>query len=248
MNPRFPRLLSGLLVLAAFTRGTAQPAPPPPPLLPSLGAAPAFPLETYADLGFVFGDNGKFGQLGWTAEQFEAFVNGLRDSFHGKAHHVDTRVQALHAEVGRRLEQVAREAREQTRNFFKDPAKLRQYMKEACKAYNMELSDSGLGFAVRAQSGSVRPEPGDTVVISCRVRAADGKTEFPQLSLDHHSVKIADLLPGPAEGVQMLTVGSTAMLIVPPALSYGDGAWPEGVAPGMPLFYLISLEQVVPGS
>ena len=249
MNPRFLRLVPVLLALAAVSRAPAQPAPSPaPPLLPASGAAPAFPLETYADLGFVFGDNGKFGRLGWTDAQFEAFVTGLRDSFHGKAHNVDARVQALHVEVGRHLESAAREEAQRNRDFFKDPAKLAQYMKDACKAYGLELSDSGLAFAVRSQSGSVRPEPTDSVVISSRVRAADGKTDLPQLSFDHQTVKITDLLPGPAEGVQMMTVGSTVMLVVPPALSFGDGAWPEGVAPGTPLFFLITLEKVIPGS
>jgi len=239
MNPRLACFLPLLLVLAAPTRAGAQAAAVPPP--------PAFPLETYADLGFVFGDNGKFARLGWTDAQFEAFVNGLRDSFHGKARGFDARTQALHDEVGRRLQQAAQDEVQQRRNYFQDPAKLAQFMKDACKAFNLELADSGLAYAIRSRAGSVRPEPGDTVVISCRVRASDSKTELPQLSLDHKSVKVSELLPGLAEGVQMLTVGSVLMLIVPPDLSYGSGPWPEGVDAGTPLFYLITLEQVVPG-
>ena len=238
MNSRVVRFFPLLLALATLARAADQPAPPSPP---------AFPLETYADLGFSFGENGKFSRLGWTEEQFESFVSGLRDSFHGKAHGLDPRAQALRDEIGRRLQQVAQEQQQKRKEFFKDPARLEKFMKDSVKAYKMELSESGLAYLVRVQNGNVRPKPGDTVVISCQVRAADGRTEIPQLSLDHKSVKIADLLPGVAEGVRLLTVGSAIMLIVPPDLSYGKGPWPEGVD-AAPLFYMITLDQVVPGS
>jgi FKBP-type peptidyl-prolyl cis-trans isomerase len=247
MPARIFRLFSVLLALTVSLGATAQPAAPAPAAAGAAAAA-TFPLETYADLGFVFGDNGKFSRLGWTEAQFEAFVGGLRDSFHGKPHEFGAQARALHEEVAGRLKRLEQEEAQQAKNFFKDPARLAQYMKDACKAFNLELSDSGLAYAVRSQNGSVRPEPGDSVVISCRVRASDGTTDLPQLSVDHQTVKVADLPPGPAEGVQMITVGSTVIMIVPPDLSYGNGPWPAGVDEGTPLFFLITLEKVIPGS
>ena len=238
MKSRVVRLFPLLLTLAALARAEDPPAAPPPPV---------FPLEAYADLGSFFGENGKFSRLDWTEEQFESFVSGMRDSFHGKAHAFDARTQALRDEITRRLQQVAQAEQQKRKEFFKNPAGLAQFMRDSVKAYKMELSDSGLAYLVRAPGGNIRPEPGDTVVISCRVRAADGRTELPQLSLDRKSVKIADMLPGVAEGVQMLTVGGAIMLIVPPDLSYGKGPWPDGVDVA-PLFYMITLEQVIPGS
>lgn len=245
MTARIFRLSPVLLALLVSPGATAQPAAPAPS---AAGGAATFPLETYADLGFVFGDNGKFSRLGWTEAQFEAFVSGLRDSFHGKSHEFGAQARALHEEIGGRLKRLEQEEAQRAKDFFKDPARLAQYMKDASKAFNLEISDSGLAYAVRSQNGSVRPEPGDSVVISCRVRASDSTTDLPQLSLDHQSVKVADLLPGPAEGVQMMTVGSTVILIVPPDLSFGNGPWPAGVDVGTPLFYLITLEKVIPGS
>ena len=238
MNSPVARFSLLLLTLTPFARAEGPAAATPPP---------AFPLETYADLGSSFGENNQFSRLGWTEEQFESFLSGLRDSFHGKAHSFDSRAQALRDESNHRLQQLALAEQQKRREFFKNPAGLAQFMKDSVKAYKMELSDSGLAYLVRAQNGNVRPKPGDTVVISYRVRAADGRTELPQLSADHKSVKIADMLPGVAEGVQMLTVGSAIMLIVPPDLSYGKGPWPEGVDVA-PLFYMITLEAVVPGS
>ena len=38
---------------------------------PGSEAPAALPLEAYADVGFLFGDSGKFGKLGWTEVQFD---------------------------------------------------------------------------------------------------------------------------------------------------------------------------------
>src|SRR4051812_2791594 len=113
MNSRAARFFPLMLALAALARAADQPTPPP---------APAFPLETYADLGSSFGENNRFSRLGWTDEQFESFVSGLRDSFHGKAHSFDSRAQALHDESNRRLQQVAEAEQQKRKEFFKDPA------------------------------------------------------------------------------------------------------------------------------
>jgi FKBP-type peptidyl-prolyl cis-trans isomerase len=56
------------------------------------------------------------------------------------------------------------------------------------------------------------------------------------------------MLPGLMEGLQMMTVGATAVFVLPPSLSFGEGAWPEGVERGSPLVYYMSLGDVtVPG-
>jgi FKBP-type peptidyl-prolyl cis-trans isomerase len=236
MNTRIIRFLPLLLTFAALGRAADQPATPPQ----------TFSQETYADLGAYFGENGKFSRLGWTDAEFDSFVSGLRDSFHGKAHNFDARAQALRDETTRRLQQVAQAEQQKRREFFKDPARVAKFMNDSVKAYKMELAPSGLAYLVQSQKSNIRPKPADTVVISCRVRAADARTELPQLALDHKSVKVSELLPGVAEGIQMLTAGSAMMLIVPPDLSYGKGTWPQGVD-AEPLFYLITLDQVVPG-
>ena len=80
-------------------------------------------------------------------------------------------------------------------------------------------------------------------MLSYTVLAADG-SKLPRLEADHVRVKVSDLLPGLREGVQMMTIGSQVLLLLPPALSFGDGPWPEGVAPGMPLAFNATLHDV----
>ena len=239
MNSRLFRLPFLLLLLAGHARAANPPA---------AGAPREFPLGAYTDMGFVFGDNGKFSRLGWTPEQFEAFIAGLRESYQEKSHVFDPTSQALNEAISRRLQQIAKEEAQAFNRYLKDPARLEEYMKEVCRKMHLDRSDSGLAYGIQNLSSTARPEPGDTVVVTWSVRAADVKSDIPLLNVTKATFKVARLLPGLAEGVQMMTAGSAAMLILPPDLSYGAGEWPPGVEKGTPLVYMVKLEQVIPGS
>lgn len=239
MNSRIFRLLPLLLLLAGSVRAANPPA---------AGAPREFPLRAYTDIGFVFGDNGKFSKLGWTSEQFEAFIAGVRESYEGKAYVFDPASQALNEEISRRLQQIAKEESQAFNRSLQEPAELEAYMKEVCRTMRLARSDSGLAYGVQGLSSTPRPEPGDTVVVTWSVRAADVKSDIELLNVSKATFKVAQLLPGLAEGVQMMTAGSAAMLVLPPDLSYGSSEWPPGVEKGTPLVYLVKLEQVIPGS
>lgn len=58
-----------------------------------------------------------------------------------------------------------------------------------------------------------------------------------EIELDH---------PGLAEGVQLLQGGGKALIFIPPALSFGDGPWPDGVPRGMPLGFFLELHEIIP--
>ena len=42
----------------------------------------------------------------------------------------------------------------------------------------------------------------------------------------------------------MMTVESHAVFVLPPALSFGQGPWPDGVERGTPLVFQITLHEV----
>ncbi|HWA25211.1 MAG TPA: FKBP-type peptidyl-prolyl cis-trans isomerase N-terminal domain-containing protein [Lacunisphaera sp.] len=202
-------------------------------------------METYAAVGSMFAQTTRLGEIGLTDAQFDAFLEGLRATFKGRPLPVDERARALHAEIGRRLEElVAREKRARLPQFT-SPAAVETYMKEMVKKYHMERSDSGLAYLIMEPGTGSRPAPEDTVVLSCKVKAADAATDVPQLMVHQKRIKVADLLPGVAEAVQMISPGGAARLIVPPDLSFGSGEWPQGVERG-PLLYMVVLDQVIP--
>jgi FKBP-type peptidyl-prolyl cis-trans isomerase len=129
-----------------------------------------------------------------------------------------------------------------------DPqARLTRYFRAMQKQLKLQISDSGLGYNVTTSSSGVRPRPGDTVVITVQATAADGVTKLPQLSAERIRARMGGMMPGLVEGLQMMTVGAHAVFVIPPALSFGGGAWPAGVEPGSPLIYAVTLLEVTPG-
>jgi FKBP-type peptidyl-prolyl cis-trans isomerase len=205
-----------------------------------------FPLSAYSAFGSSVGIGGHFGELGWTQEQFDAFAEGMRSAFKGKPYEVDDTARQLAADLGRKIAAIEAGAPQQAPAF--DPSKLVQFMKDASARYHLQLSDSGLGYNVTPGRNGIRPRIGDTVVISCSALAFDGVTKLPQLSGPRIRSKLEGMFPGFREGLQMMTVDSHAVFVLPPALSFGHGEWPVGVSPGSPLIFEVTLLDVVPAS
>jgi hypothetical protein len=93
-------------------------------------------------------------------------------------------------------------------------------------------------------NGTARPGPDDTVVVTYEVVAADMQTELPRLGAKARRVRVSELPPGLAEGVQMLAADGTAMLVVPPDLAFADDAWPADV-PRAPLIFTVKLHEII---
>jgi FKBP-type peptidyl-prolyl cis-trans isomerase len=207
-----------------------------------------FPLTAYSAFGSSVGLGGHFGELGWTQDQFDAFAEGMRSAFKGKPYEVEDSARQLAAEMGRRISAIeSGTAQPQPAQAF-DPSKLVQYMQDATKKYHLQLSDSGLGYNVSAGRNGIRPRLGDTVVITCSAVAFDGTTKLPQLSSGRIRSKVDQMFPGFREGLQMMTVDSHAVFVLPPALSFGHGQWPEGVAAGSPIIFDVTLVDVIPAA
>jgi len=208
------------------------------------GATP-LPLPAFAALGSSFAQTNKLGELGWSEDQIMAFMEGVKAALHGKAYPMDDSARQVSAEMARRLQQAGERRQQLAVEDFARPGRLAKYMKEMRKRYAMEMSDSGLVYFIQPGQAGVRPRPGDTVVVSYVATASDGKTKLPQLSHDHARVKLENLLPGFMEGFQMMTVDSQARFILPPALSFGAGEWPQGVDRGTPLLFMVTLHEVI---
>lgn len=236
MIPSLKRLLPALALSAGLAR-----AADPGGLRPAAGS---YPLEAYVAVGSNFAQNTRLADLGMDEKEFAAFLDGVKAAFHGQPRSLDPQARQLHEAFRQRLQHLAEEESRARQNYFADPAHLEAYMKDAVKTFHLQRSDSGLAYGLVA-SGTGRAGPDDTVVLSYDVIAADGQTELPQLSVKGKRTKVADLLPGLAEGVQMMVAHGSAMLILPPDLSYGDGPWPDGVVRGTPIIYTVKLEEIL---
>lgn len=234
--PAVTSALFVLLLLAATRVGGAEP--------PGPAATPAYPLTAFTAIGSSFAQHTHLGDLGWSEEQFAAFLDGVRATYRGKPQPLDDLARQLSAEMARRVQEMemGKSPAPPTQ-----PAGLEQFMKDIRKRYSLQQTDSGLCFSFKVSGSGVRPTQQDTVVVSVTCIAANGTTKLPQLGVERARVKMSTLLPGLLEGIQMMTLDSKAVFLLPPALSFGDGEWPQGVERGMPLIFLVELHEVVSG-
>ena len=238
INMRVLLLLSLKVCVTAQTAGVAGPGGTP-------SVSPPAPLTAFAAIGSSMAQVSHLPELGWSEEQIAAFVEGVNAVFHGKPYPFDDAARQVSAEMMRKVQELEAHKKQQAVDAFAQPGRLEKYMKEMRKRYGLQQSDTGLAYSVQAGRTGVRPRPGDTIVVSCLATAADGTTKLPQLSSDHMRVKMANLLPGFMEGFQMMSVDSQARFILPPALSFGTGEWPEGVDRGTPLLFFVTLHEVI---
>jgi FKBP-type peptidyl-prolyl cis-trans isomerase FkpA/FKBP-type peptidyl-prolyl cis-trans isomerase FklB len=203
-----------------------------------------FKLSAYEAFGSAMGQSGHFTEIGWSGAQFDSLIEGMRSVFLGKPHVVDDAGRQLAAETGRRITAVVSGAADAQEEF--DSGKLVAYMQDVGKRLQLQMSSSGLGYTITPGPGAAKPAAGDTVVISCAAFAFDGSTKLPQLSSDRIRSRIPDMLPGFREGILLMSVGSHATFVFPPALSFGRGQWPDGVIHGSPIIFDVTLREIIP--
>ncbi len=241
----FPSLL---LVVVPLTR--AQTAPASPAATAASQTARTYPLSAYSAIGSAFAEGNHLTELGWTDDQVNAFIDGIRAAFRGKSYPFDDVASQASAEMGRRIQEgLARAQQEQSRPApagpVVSPAKLEEYMKGLRDRLGLQQADSGLAYRVELGRGGPRPRLMDTVVFSCVAMAADGHTKLPQLTVQRARAKMTELFPGFIEGFQMMTIESKAVFVLPPALSFGNSEWPQGIPQGSPIIFEVTLHEIV---
>ena len=216
----------------------------------STAAAPAkavsdYPLSAFAAMGSSFADGNHLPELGWNEAQIAAFIDGIGAALHGKSYPFDAAAGKVSADMGRRVQEILSRAQatQPVKSF--PTARLETVMKELRERLGLQKAESGLAYRVETGRGGPRPRPEDTVVFSCVAMAVDGKTPVPELSTKQTRQKMADLLPGFREGLQMMTRESNAVLVLPPDLSFGDGDWPSGLERGSPIIFQITLHEII---
>lgn len=214
-------------------------APPTPvPAAPAKAAAdPVYPreLRAYAALGTFLAENNHIPSLQWSQDQFDAFLSGVRSSFEGRGYAVDEDAVALRDQISAKVQAM-------TEANAVDP--IEDYFATLREKEGVKRLESGLHYRITEEGHGEKPLPESSVVLSYTARLPDGKT-LPVLSRPRVRSAVSDLLPGIAEGVQLLPPGGKALLYLPPSLSFRDGPWPQGVPAGAPLIFFIELHEVL---
>lgn len=241
-----PQVGSGASTPAATTPATpAQDAAPAAPAAPAVKFTEAQLMEVY---GYMLGMRMNLAELEFTPAQIEAMAKGMTMAATGKQPTYDAQ------QIGPQLQEVLQKKQAalllKVRNAnLADTAAFFTKLKDNKNV--KELSGSGLRYEVITEGKGAVAKPGQLAkihytgafingeVFTTSMRAPEGQTPEPVDVL----VQEGALIPGMAEALLKMPVGSKWRLYIPPHLAYGDdGA--QGIPPAATLLFEVEVFDV----
>lgn len=241
VSPRSPWRAIALLsfaanaVLLGWLFRAAPRAPEPEPSAPVATAWPG-ELAPYAALGSFMAENNRIADLKWAPEQFAAFQDGFRASYEGRGLPLDEPAAKLRDGISARVQAMLEAER---------PDPVRDYFRFLREKEGVKETVSGLHHRVTEEGTGEPPGTDAMVVISYAAGLPEGKS-LPALSGTRVKVAVRDLLPGLAEGVQLLRVGGKGLIYVPSALAFSEADRPAQLPRDAPLVFFVELHDIMP--
>jgi FKBP-type peptidyl-prolyl cis-trans isomerase FkpA len=180
-------------------------------------------------------ENNRIPDLKWKADQFAAFQEGFRASYEGRGLPLDEAATKLRDEISGRVQAMVE---------AEQPDPVRDYFRFLREKEKVQETASGLHYRITEEGAGATPKAADTVVISYAAGLPDGKS-LPALSRSRVKVVVRDLLPGLAEGVQLLKVGGKGLIYVPPALAFKEADWPPQLPREAPLVFFVEMHDII---
>jgi FKBP-type peptidyl-prolyl cis-trans isomerase len=177
------------------------------------------------------------GELKWTPEEFEAFVAGIRARYKGQVVPIDEKSAAIIEVQQKRIAELKR---------GRGSKDVSAGLEELRRSLKMDARPSGLAYQMLAGGSGPRPRPQDTIVFSMTARECEEGREIASMHREKVRSRVSDLMPGLAEGAQILTLGGSALFLLPGDLSFGTGEWPADVKRGVPIIVVVQLLEIVP--
>jgi FKBP-type peptidyl-prolyl cis-trans isomerase FklB len=106
---------------------------------------------------------------------------------------------------------------------------------------------SGLQYKILKAGEGKKPTTNDMVEVRYRGTLIDGK-EFDSSGSETRSFKLAGIIPGWREALQLMPVGSKWQLVVPPELAYGERGMGQAIMPNTTLLFEVELVGIKPPS
>lgn len=172
-------------------------------------------------------------------------VQGLRDAIQGKPalsqEEMKTAIGNLQKEVQEKAE--AKHKADTATNA----AASKKFLEENAKKEGVKTTASGLQYKIIKEGKGAKPTLDDTVVVKYKGTLIDG-TEFDNSEKHGGTVEfpLKGIIPGWAEALQMMSVGSTWELVIPAELAYGENA-PPVIGPNQALLFTIELVDIKKG-
>lgn len=230
--------LAANLALAVWLwRAAAKSQPSAGTSVTPVAAAGVRPSATgpYAALGSFMAENNHVPRLGWNESQFAEFLAGFRASYEGRPVPLDAEAQRLQENISQRVQAMLGGG---------GPANpVEDYFKVLREKESVVRTPTGLHYRITESGSGPNPKPTDAVEISFAARLPGGEA-VPPLSRTRVRSTVRDLLPGLAEGVQLLSVGGKALVYLPPELAFTEADWPPQLPRHTPLIFFLELHDI----
>jgi len=198
-----------------------------------------------AELSYVLGiEVGNSLKRFGTDLDFGIFIEAVRTAFDGEESLVTPdRAREIKREILRERRQQALAEREAEAE--KNLAAAHAFLAENKTKEGVITTASGLQYQVIKEGDGPKPKDTDTVTVHYRGTLLDG-TEFDSSYARNKPAKfpLKGVIAGWTEALQMMSVGSTYRLFVPPELGYGAKGGGHKIAPNSTLIFDVELLEV----
>ena len=203
-------------------------------------------LNDYTDsLSYIIGRDvgAQLRELG-TQIRISQFSQGVDQAMRGEPSRIDSATadsirRRFADDVQQRLMQEQQELAEKNRKESES------FLAQNRKRKEVRSTQSGLQYQVIQEGNGQSPTINDSVRVSYKGIFLDS-TVFDSTSADNPAVlDLQRTIPGIAEGLQLMNVGSTYRFFVPPDLAYGAQGAPPAIPPNATLIFDITLHEIM---
>ena len=122
-----------------------------------------------------------------------------------------------------------------------------KFLEDNLKNEGVQVTQSGLQYKVMSEGGGKKPNATDTVEVNYRGTFIDGK-QFDSSYDRGQTIEfpLNGVIPGWTEGVQLMSVGSKYLFVIPYELGYGERGAGGAIGPYETLIFEVELLEIKP--
>ncbi len=171
----------------------------------------------------------------------DALARGIRDAYTGQKPLIGEK-EATEIQQQFASRQQEKEIKKAVAMVKKNRDAAAAFLKENKTKKGVVETKSGLQYRVIKQGKGPKPGLNDTVKVHYRGTLINGK-EFDSSYKRNQPVEfqISQVIPGWQEALQLMNVGSTYEIFLPPDLAYGDRGAPPVIEPGSMIVFKVEL-------
>jgi FKBP-type peptidyl-prolyl cis-trans isomerase len=119
------------------------------------------------------------------------------------------------------------------------------YLKSHAEKEGVQVTESGLQYIVITEGDGVKPKPTDEVTVHYRGTLIDGSEFDSSYSRNAPtSFGVSQVIPGWTEGLQLMSVGSKFLFVIPYELAYGERGAGGSIGPYETLIFEVELLEI----